>query len=223
MPVTGSESPSAGFDFSGAAGALDQLDSYSFHVKITSSNTQPGQAIVQEGTTEMSGIVVNRPDAASTLHLKTTDKDGNVTDETEIVVLAATAYLRSGGASESWLEIPAAQAAPFTQLMDSFRPEQMFSLYFIPISTDNTTVGDESRNGVETTHYRGGEDVGAILGSIAGVQGSWASDVWIAKDGGYLVASEAGVQGSDANGGGTFSIVVNITDVDSAGPSVAPI
>ena len=219
----GSEGPADGFDFSKAAEALNQLDSYAFSVEVTARNTQPGPAAVKEGTTLVSGSLINAPAKASTLHLVTSDKDGVVTDETEIISLETAAYLRSGGANGSWQAIPAAQAATFTQLLDSFRPEQMFALYFVPIGTDNTTVGDENRNGVETTHYRGGEDVGAILGSIAGVQGSWTSDLWIARDGGFLVASEAGVQASDANGGGSFSIVVNITEVNSAGPVEAPI
>ena len=213
---------SGGVDFSTAADALTELDSYSFSVEIQSAATQGGQTTIQEGTTTMTGTVINAPDAASTLHLVTADKDGTVTDETEITIIGTTAYLRSGGASGSWQEIPSAQAGAFTQLMESFRPEKMFAVYFIPIGTDTTLVGQETRNGVTSTHYRGGEEVGAILGSIAGVQGSWSSDVWLAQDGGFLVASEAGVQGSDANGGGSFSIEVNITDVNSAAPITAP-
>ncbi len=212
-----------GVDFSNAASALNELDSYSFSVEIQSTATQGGQTTIQEGTTTMTGTVVNAPEKASTLHLVTTEVDGTITDETEIALVGTTAYLRSGGASGSWQEIPAAQAGTFTQLMDAFRPEQMFALYFVPIGTETTFVAQETRNGVASTHYRGGEDVGAILGSIAGVQGSWSSDIWLAQDGGFLVASHAGVQGSDANGGGSFAIVVNITDVNAAGPVTAPI
>jgi hypothetical protein len=219
---TGSAEPTGGFDFSPAAENLNNLDSYKFNVEITSANAQGGQAAVLEGTTTMSGTVNNAPSEASSLHLVTKDKDGNTTDETEIVIIAADAWLRSGGATGDWQAIPAAQAPIFLQLMDSFRPEQMFSVFFAPIGTDNERVGDEDRNGVPTTHYRGGEAVSAILGTIAGVQGSWTSDIWIARDGAYLVASEAGVQGSDANGGGSFSLIVNITDIESADNVVEP-
>lgn len=210
----GSE-PAGGVDFSPAADKLNALDSYKFSVEITSVNAT-GQTNLSEGTTTMSGTVINAPAKASSLHMTTKDKDGNVTDDTEIIIIGDAAYLRSGGETGSWQAIPAAQAPIFMQLMDSFRPEKLFALYFVPIGTDTTTVGDEDRNGVGTTHYKGGEQVGAILGSIAGIQGSWTSDVWIARDGGYLVASEAGVQGSDANGGGSFSLDVNITDIESA-------
>jgi hypothetical protein len=210
-------------DFSNAAAALDELDSYAFAVEIKARNTVTGPASIREGTTAMSGIVVNEPDEASTLHLVTSDKDGNVTDETEIARIGETAYLRIGGAKGSWQKIPAAEVGTFSALMDAFRPEQLFALYFVPIATDTTTVGQEFRNGIASTHYRGGEDVGEILGTISGVHGFWSSDIWLAQAGGHLVASQAGVQNSDASGGGSFQIVVDITDVNLAGPVVAPI
>jgi hypothetical protein len=209
-------------DFGGAADALAQLTSYSFSVAIQAENTA-GQATVQDGTTTMSGTVVNQPEPASSLHLVTADQDGAITDETEIVILPGGAYLRSGGASARWNPIPADQADAFTELATSFRPEQMFSLYFAPTGSDSTVVGEETRNGVASTHYRGGEDVAAILGEIAGVNGSWRSNIWLANDGGYLVAAEARVQGSPADGGGSFSVVVDITDINAAGPIKAPI
>ena len=219
---TASEEPTGGFDFSPAAEALNNLDSYKFNVEIVTANAQGGQGAVVEGTTTMSGTVINAPSEASSLHLVTKDKDGNVTDDTEIVIIGPAVWLRSGGESGTWEAIPAESAPIFIQSMGAFRPEQMFSLYFAPIGTDNERVGDEDKNGVPTTHYRGGEAVGAILGAIAGVQGSWTSDVWIARDGGYLVASEAGVQGSDANGGGSFSLIVNITDIESTDNVIEP-
>jgi len=219
---TGSGEPTGGFDFSPAAEALNNLDSYKFNVEIISANAQGGQGAVIEGTATMSGTVIKAPSEASSLHLVTKDKDGNVTDDTEIVIIGPAVWLRSGGPLGTWEAIPAETAPIFIQSMAGFRPEQMFSLYFAPIGTDNERVGDEDKNGVPTTHYRGGEAVGAILGTIAGVQGSWTSDVWIARDGGYLVASEAGVQGSDASGGGSFSLIVNITDIESADNVVEP-
>lgn len=211
-------------DFANAAAALSELDSYAFEVEIRARNTQTaGPSSFKEGTTSMSGTVVSGPEAASTLHLVTSDTDGKVTDETEIVRIGETAYLRIGGAAGSWQKIPAAQAGTFTALMDAFRPEQLFALYFVPIETDTTSIGQEIRNGIASTHYRGGEDVGEILGTISGVQGFWSSDIWLAQAGGYLVASQAGVQNSDASGGGSFQIVVNITNVNLAGPVAAPL
>jgi hypothetical protein len=210
-----SEQPTGGADFSGAAQALDGLDSYQFSVEIASANAQGGQAPVSNGTTTFSGTVINKPDAASSLHMVSTDPDGTVTDDTEIVQIGAQSWMRSGGETATWQALPAAQAGTFLSIFDAFRPEKMFSMYFGPIGQGASSLGQEQRNGVSTTHYQGGEAVGAILGAIAGVQGSWKSDIWIAVDGGYLVHSEASVTGSDASGGGSFSVVVDVKDIES--------
>jgi hypothetical protein len=85
-----------------------------------------------------------------------------------------------------------------------------------------TKVGTESKNGIDSTHYQGDESVGAILGTIAGVNGTWTSDVWIANDGGFLVHSEAGAKAAAGSDAGSYLIVVDISDPNSAGPIEPP-
>ena len=104
----------------------------------------------------------------------------------------------------------------------AFRPEQMFGTYFAGFGGNFTTIGTETKNGIDTTHYQGDEAIGALLGSIAGVNGQWTSDVWIANDGDYLVHSEAGVVAAAGTDTGSFLIVVDITDPNSAGPIEPP-
>lgn len=198
-------------DFSAAATNLESADSYRFNVELQTSSTDGGDA--SAGSTIFSGIVINKPDKAQTLDLTDKDQNGDITSQTSYILLAANAYVRDG-ADGTWTEIPAAQADMFIQALSGFRPEQLFSLYFAPGAADNTRVGDEQKNGVSTTHYKGGEGIGAILSAIAGVSGTWSSDVWISKDGGYLVHSEASVAASDSSSGG-FSVVVDITDINS--------
>jgi len=209
-------------DVTTAAEKLDDLDSYRFTVVIETHSTQSGQGTLADGSVTMSGTVINAPSPASSLHMVSADPAGTVTDDTEIIVIGAAAWVRSGGSTGAWQAIPADQATFFTALLEGFRPEQMFSLYFSPIGQDNTAVGDEDVNGIATTHYRAGESVGLILGAIAGVQGSWTAEVWIARDGGYLVRSQAGVEGSDATGGGRFALRVDVTDVDSPSNTIVP-
>ncbi|MEO5918595.1 MAG: hypothetical protein ABIQ17_03440 [Candidatus Limnocylindrales bacterium] len=199
-------------DFSGAATNLENADSYRFNVELQTSSTDSGDT--SAGSTVFIGIVVNRPDKAQTLDLIDKDENGDVTDETSYILLPGRAFARSG-AEDPWQEIPAAQADMFIQALSAFRPEQLFSLYFAPGAADNTRVGDEQKNGVATTHYKGGEGLGAILSAIAGVSGTWSSDVWISKDGGYLVHSEASVAASADSSGGSFSVIVDITDINS--------
>ena len=152
----------------------------------------------------------------------TLDALGSVTDATDFILIGPDAWIRSGGEGQAWEHVPADQATFITAIVDVFRPEQMFSTYFAPVGGDNTRVGDEDKNGVACTRYRGGESVGAILGALAGVQGSWTSEVWIARDGGYLVSSIAGVEAATASGGGSFNIQVDVTDVESPGNTVEP-
>lgn len=205
-------------DFSNAATALANLDSYKFDVEIQSSSA--GTAGTQAGSTSFTGTVVNKPDKAQTLDMVQKDATGTVTDATSYIVMTGAAWVKSG-ASGTWQQIPAAQADLFMGTLTAFRPEQLFSLYFLPGATDNTAVGTEQKNGVATTHYKGGDAIGAILSAIAGVSGQWSSDVWIANDGGYLVHSEASVAAATSSSGGSFSIVVDITDINASGNAVS--
>jgi len=214
VPGDGSEA------FGAATTALDALDSYAFRVEITSSSTTG--STTTSSRTMMSGVVVNGPEEASSLLQGELDDAGNMTSGSEIVIIGAEAWLRSLPGEEPWTAIPAAQAGAFVQSMAAFRPEQMFSLYFAGVGGNFEVVGTETKNGVETTRYKGDEAVGAMLGAIAGFQGSWSSEVWIANDGGYLVRSEASAQAAAGPDAGGYSIVVDITEPNSAGPIEPP-
>ena len=203
--------------FTAATTALDALDSYAFRVEIEST-TISGD-VTTTSDTVMSGVVVNSPEEASSLIQEELDADGNVTSSSGIVVIGDAAWVGDG---DTWTPIPAAQAAAFIGSMSAFRPEQMFGLYFAGIGGNFSEVGSESKNGIDSTHYQGDEEVGSILGGIAGFQGQWSSDVWIANDGGYLVHSEAGAEAATGADDGSYLIVVDITDPNSAGPIEPP-
>jgi hypothetical protein len=200
-------------DFSNAATNLQNADSYKFSVEMQNAST--GTAGSDSGSTVFTGTVVNKPDKAQTLNMIQKDASGNTTDETNYIVIGDQTWTKSGSDTK-WQEIPAAQAPAFLGFLTSFRPEQLFSMYFAPGAADNTVVGDEQKNGVATTHYKGGASIGAILSAIAGVSGTWSSDVWISKDGGYLVHSEVSVASATSSSGGSFAVVVDISDINSS-------
>lgn len=202
--------------FTAATTALDALDSYAYSVEIQSSGA--GGA----SHTLMTGVVVNKPSKASSLEQATIEADGTKSGETGIILIGDQAWLRNGAPTAPWTEVPASQAAIFVQTFAAYRPEQMFGIYFAGIGGNFADAGSETRNGVSATRYKGDEAVGAILGAIAGVQGTWSSDVWIANDGGYLVRSEASATAGTGTAGGSFSIVVDITEINSAGPIAPP-
>jgi hypothetical protein len=202
--------------FTAATTALDDLDSYTYSVEIESVDSPSGTT-----HSRLSGTVVNTDDARL-LTMETLDESGTVTDSTGILIIGEDAWTRQGDETEPWTSIPAAQANLFIQSFAMYRPEQMFGTYFAGFGGNFREVGTETKNGVETTHYQGDEALGAILGAIAGVQGTWSSDAWIATDGDYLVHSEASVEAAADGTGGSFSIVVDITDINSAGPLESP-
>ncbi len=209
-----------GTAFGAATVALDALDSYEFRVEIVTSSVVDG--VTTDERQAMSGVVVNAPSEAQSLIQQDLDADGNVLSETGIVVIGADAWIRSGGADEPWVPVPAAQAQTFVQLLAGFRPEQMFALYFGGLAANFTSAGSDTKNGVRATKYEGDEAIGAALGAIAGVVGDWTSEVWIADDGGYLVHSEAIATGGAAGDLSGFQIVVDITKPNSAGPILPP-
>lgn len=209
-----------GLAFGAATTALDALDSYEFRVELKSSSTSGGTTTTS--TSVYSGVVVNRPAKATSTLQQELDESGTVTDSTAVVIIGSDAWIQSGSTTDPWTAVPAAQADSFIASYAAFRPEAMFSLYFAGIGGQFGASGTETKNGVAATHYKGDEAIGAILGAIAGVQGSWSSDVWIANDGGYLVHSEASVKGADGTDSGGFSIVVDITKPNAAGPITPP-
>ena len=203
--------------FNAATTALDALDSYAFRVEISSTSVSGDVTTTSHNV--MSGVVVNSPEEASSLIQEDLDADGNVTSSSGIVVIGDAAWVGDG---DTWTPIPAAQAQTFIQSMAAFRPEQMFSLYFAGFGGNFSEVGSESKNGIDSTHYQGDEEFGTLLGQIAGFQGQWSSDVWIANDGGFLVHSEAGAEADASGDAGSYLIVVDITDPNSAGPIEPP-
>jgi hypothetical protein len=206
--------------FGAASTALDALDSYTFNVEVESTSVTGSTSSASH--TIFAGVVVNKPDKASSLDMQDLDADGTVTSRTTIVVIGSQAWTSDNGPDGPWTEIPASFADTFIQSMAAFRPEQLFGLYFAGYGSNFGAVGTETRNGVATTHYQGDESVGALLGAIAGVQGSWTSDVWIANDGGFVVHSEAGAEGASGGEGGSFRIVVDITNPNASGPISPP-
>lgn len=222
-PIIGTDDtpePGDGSDaFTAATTALDALDSYAFRVELLQSQVSNGTTITTHSVYE--GVVVNRPTEANALATSELDADGNATSGTSFIVIGADAWLKDLN-DTSWTAMPTGQAGSIIAMMTAFRPEQMFGTYFAGIAGNFASAGSESKNGVDATHYKGDEAVGALLGSIVGVTGAWHSDVWIANDGGFLVHSEAGAESATGTDGGSFLIVVDITEPNSAGPIEPP-
>ncbi|MBI3746049.1 MAG: hypothetical protein HY264_05915 [Chloroflexi bacterium] len=219
-PSAGSGGANGGTAFAAASTALDALASYNFRVEFQSTSVTG--SVTTASHTLMTGTVVNKPEKASSLLQSDLDASGNVTGGLGIVTIGSQAWISSSGPNGPWTEVPSAQADTFIQSLVGYRPEQMFGLYFAGIGGNFTAAGTETKNGVATTRYSGDQAVGALLGAVAGFQGQWSSDVWIANEGGYLVHSEAKAAAATGAEGGSFLILVDITNPNSAGPVQSP-
>ncbi|MEO8468979.1 MAG: hypothetical protein ABI573_04860 [Chloroflexota bacterium] len=218
-PGSSAGTPDGALAFGQATSELDALDSYEFNAEIASTTTTAG--VENRNRTVMTGVVVNRPDKASSLQMDEYDDSGNISSTTGIVIIGDASWVRND-ASGPWEAIPLAQASLFAQSFAAFRPEKLFGVYFATLGNDFTNAGNETKNGVPSTHYKGGEGIGSVFAAIAQFQGTWTSDVWLATDGNYLVHSEAIGQGTADGDTGSFKMTVDISKPNSAGPIETP-
>jgi hypothetical protein len=122
-------------------------------------------------------------------------------------VIGDTTYVNMGG--DQWI---ASQDASSASTMDSYRPENLLGSY--GSVSDLKPVGDETKNGVPTTHYQSTQDVGGLAGTFGLPDGKWTMDVWIAKEGGYPVAMQATATAKEGADTGKFTMTVDITSMD---------
>lgn len=213
------ESPPAGGGaaFGSATTALDALDSYSYSVEV--EQTLVTGTVTSTQHTQLVGVVHNAPEQSRRLDFRQLDADGALTTGSSILVIGDRAWLAqltSLDEEPAWQEVPAAQADLFIQGFQAFRPAQAFGTNFGTYALGFQEVGTETKNGVECRHFEGLDTLGSLIAPIAGIEGTWAADAWIAVDGGYLVHSELHGQGTSSGNAATYDVTLDIADFDSA-------
>lgn len=214
----GSQDVTAGSAFGTAANGLNALDSYKFNVQITSSSNG---TFGSEGTTSFTGTVVHKPDEEQQFDEIVKDAAGNVTSELHFVIIGSNAWTKEKS-DDSYTAVPAAAVTPMMTAFAAFRPEQLFGTAFGTLGSDYHLVGTETKNGVNSQHFSGDESIGAFFSALSGTSGSWQSDVWLAVDGGYLVSSNVSASAATATSAGSFSISVDITNVNDPANKLTP-
>jgi hypothetical protein len=207
--ATDAPAASGGINLGGAAASLDDLDNYSFKIALMSEGAADGMMglVKAGGSISMEGTVVMRPAEAADVVM--TLSDG--TDSTEIGyrIIGDTAYTSFG---ETWMATPADDAA---NAIDAFKPDKMLSGYSGLQGLNK--VGDEDKNGIACEHYASTVDPGAGAGSVFGLpDATWQTDVWIAKEGGFVVSAVMTATGkTEAGEDGAFTVSVDVTAVNS--------
>jgi hypothetical protein len=212
------EAPAAsgGIDIGGAAASLDDLDNYSFKIEMKSDGAADGMMglVKAGGSISMAGTVVLRPTQAADVTM--TLSDGTSSTEIGYKVIGDTAFTSFGG---TWMSTPADDAE---KAIDSFKPDKMLGSY--SSMEGLTKVGDEDKNGMATEHWTSTVEPGAGASSIFGLpDATWQSDVWIAKEGGFVVSAVLTASGkTEAGEAGSFTISVDVTAVNTPNVTIEP-
>jgi hypothetical protein len=154
------------------------------------------------GSLTIGGTVILKPAMAMDMTMTTKDASGTTT-ALGYRIIGTEAYANIGG--DAWMSMSATDA---DKTINSFKPESLMS--GLGSLEGMSVVGDETRNGIATTHYKG--NAPAMVGSLFGLpNGTWTMEAWVARDGGYLVGSALLGQAPD----GKFTMTIDISDLDS--------
>lgn len=117
------------------------------------------------------------------------------------------------GIGDSWM-VSTAEDAQST--IDAFAADKMLGSF--GSMSGLSAVGEESKNGVATTHYTApGDVVGASLGTSIGLpDATWSMDFWVAKEAGYAVSYA--IVGKGASG--SFEMTLDVTKINDPGNAV---
>jgi len=191
----------------GAVTALGDLTSYKFAIGMAAEGSASFSLLSGGGSLTISGTVITKPAVAMDMAMTTTDKAGASTTFAYRVV-GDKAYVSM--APDQWMETSAADAQ---STIDSFKPENFMTSFG---GVDNLqAVGDETKNGAATTHYKG--QAPTAMGSLFGLPtGTWTMEAWVAKDGGYLVSSALTGEATE----GKFTMTMDVTDLNSPSNTV---
>ena len=193
----------------GSITALENLSSYKFAITMAAEGSANFSLVQSGGSMTIGGTVIVKPAIAMDMTMSTKDATGTQT-AFGYRIIGDKAFISLG--PDAWMETSAADAQ---STVDSFKPENFMTNFG---SLDQMqAVGDETKNGVATTHYKG--TAPTSVGSMFGLPtGTWTMEAWVAKDGGYLVSSALVGEATD----GKFTMSVDISDLDSPNNTVEP-
>ncbi len=207
-PSTAPTSGDQGPDLAGAAAALGGLDSYRLRTVMTMEGLEESAFSLFGDGMEMEGTIIFRPTRAADISFAM-GPEGQKT-EMGYRLVGDAAWIRIG---ESWMVSTAQEAQ---SMIDSFAPDKLLGS-FGGVS-GLVSVGDESKNGIATTHYTApGDAVGQAMGSAIGLAGAtWTMDLWVANEAGYVVSYSVAGRGAS----GSFEMTFDISAINDPANTV---
>jgi hypothetical protein len=219
-------------DLGAADAAFAGLSSYAFEMTLAGAAADTALAnlpIDQTDSYLLKGTIVNTPDPGADITIAKFhvievggvdyfDADGNGSF-TQIGGAAPTDQ-----ASPADSTAPGASTTPQGSLADQFSPETLFGAALGSTSSSGfSDAGPETKAGVEAEHCSGDPTALAALGAVLGISpdATWASDVWIAKAGGYPIAMTLDATNKDQSVAYGFDLTLSKVN-DPSNKIVAP-
>lgn len=197
----------------GAISALADLESYAFRMEMKATGSSEFMLVPKNGSLVMEGTVILKPEDKQAADITmTTTTDGASPAVMGIRIVDGMSYVNLGG--DQWMGSPVEDMA---SEMSSYKPESMLG-GFSSIS-GLSAVGDETKNGIETTHYKGEDSTG--MASMFGLpDGAWTTEVWIAKNGGFVVSESVTASAKAGADAGSFTMAIDLTKANDPSLSV---
>jgi hypothetical protein len=191
-----------GINLGGAVTALDDLDNFAFRMEMKASGASEFMLVPKEGSLVMEGTVILKPTPAADITMTTSDGTASPS-AMGIRLVDNMSYVNLGG--DQWMGSP---VTDMDSEMSSYKPENLLGGF--SSMSGLSAVGDETKNGIATTHYKG-EDTSGLASTFGLPDGSWTTDVWIAKDGGYVVSESVLASAKAGAEAGTFTMTIDLT------------
>jgi hypothetical protein len=177
-PSASAEASSSAASLDGAGAALSTLTSYKFTMTVVGGDLSDNTLSTlpnapTSGIFKVSGTYLLAPSEAADITVAGTFHE---------ISVGGIDY-QDAGLTGSFTE----DDTGATILVDQLSPTSVYTSF--DFSGSFNTVGDESKDGVDTTHFQAGDSALAEFATVSGVQaGAWTADVWLANQGGYPVA-----------------------------------
>jgi hypothetical protein len=187
--------------FSGAAAALDALDSYRYTTRFTFVGEDDGE--VESGSIELTGVVAG----PGRIHIMWRDLGDDRL--LEVIRIDDQAWMAEDG---EWSEVPTLVADAMSDAVLIYAPSVAWGGVFGGLEATSTYVGEEEVNGVSTYHYT--STYAQWGGYWAGELTNASGDVWIAEEG-YPLKYSFTASGADEDGdSGMVTWTMDLSDVN---------
>jgi hypothetical protein len=201
------ETPAPTGPFEADVDALNNLASYAYTFHFEGLSTTSGA--VEHTTLDINGQRQNQPTRAEQLSFSSSDGDAS-TVEFIYIEDEGKMWTREGG--DAWQEVPMMDQSMLS-IFDSFSMGFWWGTLFGAAGEDAQNLGQETVNGVLTTHYRGVQGTSYLFG-IGCTWGSSSDDAWVAVDGNFPVKRQLDAAGQCEGESGEVHFHMEISNIN---------